>query len=179
MYDDTDSYVRRRKQGNTGPKGVLADYAEAKERLRLKNEYEAALAEEKMRKASVRVRSATEEKEAEKLEEEEDLLDELDSDDDFMMEFKAKRLAEIQQQLHKSTQATFGFVNLLICSYLRTCNADQYLDAIDEDHGAVVVVHLDQSVGLTSDPSTCLLVARLMMPSASWPRNIPLCCSCE
>lgn len=112
VYDDTDSYVRRRKQGNTGPKGVLADYAEAKERLRLKNEYEAALAEEKMRKASVRVRSATEEKEAEKLEEEEDLLDELDSDDDFMMEFKAKRLAEIQQQLHKSTKATFGFVNL-------------------------------------------------------------------
>jgi len=138
VYDPTDAYVpRQRRQGNTGPKGVLADYAEAKERLRVQREYEENLSREKLSEQSMRVRTVLQDERAEKLEAEEELLNELDSDDAFMMQYKAKRAAEIQETLHKSQKSTFG--------YLRSVNADQYLEAIDGPHGAFVVLHLDQS----------------------------------
>jgi len=124
-----------RPYGNTGPKGVLADYAEAKERARIriakKNEETWNMLEQK----TITLRDTKQEKDEEEEEEE-----------DFFEDYKEKRLRELKALQHKqqgnhnsnenrSERPTFG--------YLRTTSVKEFVGDIEKENSNVfVVVHL-------------------------------------
>jgi hypothetical protein len=99
---------RMRKQGNTGPKGVLADYADHMEDERLKREMAQLKTEWMMKKISITTLTAREQEELRQreLEQERKLEDERegdanrkekeddfedDEDDEFFVAYKSKR----------------------------------------------------------------------------------------
>jgi len=106
-----------RGAGNTGPKGVLADYAEAKEQLRQRREAEKAEAWRKIERMAITVKNDEGEEEME--------------EDEFLRQYRQKRLSEMQQ----AHRPTFGF--------LRSIDSSEYIDALEKEHREVfVVVHL-------------------------------------
>jgi len=114
-----------RNAGNTGPKGVLADYAEAKEQLRVKTQAEKAAAWRQMEKMAITVNNNNNNNNNNNQEEEED------DDDEFLRQYRQKRMLEMQQ----SAKPTFGF--------LRSIDSSEYIDALENEHKEVfVVVHL-------------------------------------
>eukprot|EP01112_Ceratiomyxa_fruticulosa_P008939 TRINITY_DN2324_c0_g1_i1.p1 TRINITY_DN2324_c0_g1~~TRINITY_DN2324_c0_g1_i1.p1 ORF type:complete len:313 (-),score=81.92 TRINITY_DN2324_c0_g1_i1:66-1004(-) len=123
----------KRNTGNTGVKGVLADYAEAKERLREQQAIEKQLIQKMLESKAITISNQTEKKTEE---------DELDDDDEkFLKEYEEKRLAELRSQYanmaHHNITPTFGF--------LRQISQQEYLDVIDNERSDIfVVVHLYQ-----------------------------------
>jgi len=114
-----------RKAGNTGVKGVLADYAEAKENLRLKNQMDKAETMRKIEKMAITVGNNN------NINNNNNLEDEDEDEDEFMRMYRQKRLAELQQV----QRPTFG--------YLRAIDSSEYVDAVEnENKDAFVVVHL-------------------------------------
>eukprot|EP00026_Physarum_polycephalum_P013043 Phypoly_transcript_13404.p1 GENE.Phypoly_transcript_13404~~Phypoly_transcript_13404.p1 ORF type:complete len:301 (+),score=70.42 Phypoly_transcript_13404:45-905(+) len=112
-----------RNAGNTGVKGVLADYAEAKENLRLKNQMDKAEAMRKIEKMAITVGNSNSNNN--------NNVDEDEDDEEFMKMYRQKRLAEMQQ----ASRPTFG--------YLRAIDSSEYVDAIEKEAKDVfVVVHL-------------------------------------
>lgn len=139
-----------RKKGNTGPKGVLMDYAEHVENERLEREVAQLKNEYLIKKMTITTMTAREQEKLKKLEEQEKLEredlekqrsdeeedgDELDDDDEFFAQYKAKRITEIQS----TRNPTFG--------YLQQITQDEYVDAIDNTNPQThVVIHLYQPV---------------------------------
>jgi hypothetical protein len=120
-----------RPKGNTGVKGVLADYAEAKERARIRHERN----QEKIMKETHNIIVAPQVENA-SLDDEEFITDEI------MEQFKQQRITELQQQQKQNskTQArkTFGFFSEI--------TQGEYVDAIDSEAADIfVLVHLYSS----------------------------------
>ncbi|XP_033746488.1 phosducin-like protein [Pecten maximus] len=117
---------------NTGPKGVINDWREFK---RLENERREAQEKEKlamMKKLSMTCRShLDDEKEKQK---DEELLQELEElEDDFLKEYRMKRLEEMRKALQNVPK--FGKVVDL--------NSDSFVEAIDKELPQVtVIIHL-------------------------------------
>jgi len=122
-----------RRTGNTGVKGVLADYAEAKEKFREKQAIEKQVLQKMFESQCITVNNQPEKNEE----------DELDEDDLFLKEYHERRLAELKNQNvstteHHSLTPTFGF--------LRQISRDEYLDVIDNERNDIfVVIHLYQT----------------------------------
>ncbi|XP_060063817.1 phosducin-like protein [Ylistrum balloti] len=117
---------------NTGPKGVINDWREFK---RLESERRETQEKEKlalMKKLSMTCRShLDDEKEKQK---DEELLQELEElDDDFLKEYRMKRLEEMRKALQNVPK--FGQVLAL--------NSDSFVEAIDKELPQVtVIIHL-------------------------------------
>eukprot|EP01111_Echinosteliopsis_oligospora_P013050 TRINITY_DN4578_c0_g1_i1.p1 TRINITY_DN4578_c0_g1~~TRINITY_DN4578_c0_g1_i1.p1 ORF type:complete len:293 (-),score=85.26 TRINITY_DN4578_c0_g1_i1:70-948(-) len=115
-----------RRGGNTGVKGVLADYADAKRQMQVKREEERIQAEERLKNLAITVKS---EKKIEEEDEEED-------DDEFMREYRLKRMRELVNL--QSQRPTFGF--------LKSIDSSEYIDTLDKEHKDVfVLLHLYQN----------------------------------
>ena len=156
-----------RKQGNTGPKGVLADYAEHVEKERMRREVEQLKTEWQMKKMAITALTSREEEELKKKELQEQLEEENakendekeieeeedDDDDEFFMKYKAKRymmlftsffnffsqITNRMAEIQSSQNPTFGF--------LRQITQKEYVDEIDNELSNVfVVIHLYQPV---------------------------------
>jgi len=118
-----------RNAGNTGPKGVLADYAEAKEQLRQRREAEKAEAWRKIEKMAITVNNNNNNNNINSNNNNNN--DEDEEDDEFIRQYRQKRLLEMQH----GAKPTFGF--------LRAIDSSEYIDALEKEHKEVfVVVHL-------------------------------------
>ena len=83
--------VVRRGGGNTGPKGVLADYADAKRQERDIREMDKRAAMEMIEKMAFTVNNKADHKKPEKVDYEDE------EDDEFMKEYRRKRIEEMKQ----------------------------------------------------------------------------------
>jgi len=118
--------VIRRGGGNTGAKGVLADYADAKRQERDNRERDKRATMEMIERMAFTVNNRVDHKP----QEQKDYEDE-DDEDEFMKEYRRKRIEEMQQ----AQRPTFG--------YLRAIDSAEYVDAIDgEKKDVFVVIHL-------------------------------------
>jgi hypothetical protein len=123
---------------NTGVKGVLADYAEAKERARLRRQANAEAHRLQMKEKALTVKPSS--RRLEDDEERDDSDDdkkpkELDPDDpEFIRLYRERRM----QELIASQRKTFG--------YYKSISASQFTEEIDCEvgSGAFVVIHLHQ-----------------------------------
>jgi len=127
-YPLSDAPSLRIRGGNTGPKSVLADYAENKEWLKLRNEVENLRNEWKLQKSIAPIQSTREEAEDQQCEE--DYIED-DQDEKFFEEYKRKRIEE----LYSMKSRTFGF--------LRKVDKTSLVDEIDkEDSQVYIVIHI-------------------------------------
>jgi len=130
-----------RETGNTGVKGVLADYAAHKEIQRIEAELKNWKLDYMLKKkltvtskedGKKEVEDTEEDKEKSRDKEEEDLISLEEEDDQFFQEYRQKRMMEL-----KSQNPTFG--------YVKKISRSEYLDAIEKEKPNVfVVVHLYQ-----------------------------------
>jgi len=150
-----------RQTGNTGPKGVLADYREAQERARMRMKIEAENTWAMLEKNSLTLRSLSsdseqqqqhqqhqqqQQKQHQKQHIDDDDYDD-DDDDEFVREYHRMRLQELERERAEQqkkdnqpkSQQQKKFGNLLEVS------RNEYVDAIDnEAEGVFIVVHLYQ-----------------------------------
>ena len=138
-----------KRQGNTGVKGVLADYAARKETFRVESEIAQwkkswELKQQAMRRKNVNREIGTQhEEKLEDLDEDEQFMD----DDEFFEEYKKKRMQQIQNaqmfdiitSRFTACRSTFGFVQPL--------SQAGFVGCIDNEKSDVfVVIHLYQDV---------------------------------
>jgi len=118
----------RRNKGNTGPKGVLADYAEAKSKMEARWKREAEETRAKIQGMCFTVKPYSEEEEKEL----ENTLFDPDLDDEaFHKAYREKRI----KQLQADSRPTFGFLNGI--------DVDSFLDIVDKVPSDIfVVIHM-------------------------------------
>jgi len=122
-----------RSKGNTGVKGVLADYASQQELNRIENELRSLKTSWKLKQTALSgtIQNSVAEKQENEGTTSDD--DQFLEDDTFIQEYRQKRMIELQQ----SQLPCFGFVQG-ICR-------DQFVDCIDnESPSTFVVIHLYQ-----------------------------------
>jgi len=125
-YESSTQYVNTfREKHNTGPKGVIADYNEWRERVILENREKAARQFAELEKKALRSKYEKVEKPTE---EEEDDLD--DSDDDFFANWRRKQAEQLINSI-----PVFG--------ELREISVNEFVSSVDNEHAQVpVVIHL-------------------------------------
>ncbi|GFO01927.1 phosducin-like protein [Plakobranchus ocellatus] len=133
---------------NTGPKGVIKDWREFK-RLETEKRYEQELEKAQLaKKLTLTCRShLNDEKEKE---EDDKLLQELeDLEDEFLKEYRLKRIEEMRHAL--AEMPSFG--------KLISLNAGNFLEEVDgATYGITVIVHIyDQSVAACEAMNGCLM----------------------
>eukprot|EP00005_Dracoamoeba_jomungandri_P004571 CAMPEP_0174256988 /NCGR_PEP_ID=MMETSP0439-20130205/6173_1 /TAXON_ID=0 /ORGANISM="Stereomyxa ramosa, Strain Chinc5" /LENGTH=327 /DNA_ID=CAMNT_0015339865 /DNA_START=51 /DNA_END=1034 /DNA_ORIENTATION=- len=126
-----------RSYGNTGPKGVLADYAEAKVKGRLRREAEALAFQLKMQDKAV----SYNDKPSLQKQDKNTSSDEDWEDDDFMEEYKAKRLAELKAKGQIVVPAVVAPRTFGVMKKIARFDFPTEIDA-ELDSGCFVVIHL-------------------------------------
>ena len=132
-----------RSRGNTGVKGVIADYNEAKNEEQLRKAEERLENMQRLQRAtqpSIRPRDAPiNEMSINKYGSNDD--DEDDDDDDFLRQFRMQRIEQLQQE--SNALPTFGTLSSL--------SPEDYVDQVDNmDPRVYVVVHLFEASIATS-----------------------------
>ncbi|KAL9189542.1 hypothetical protein ACHAXT_009217 [Thalassiosira profunda] len=127
-----DANPQLRAKGNTGVKGVLADYREAQLDAKLQREEEQLERMEALQRATrpaVSNRVATNDEKGRNVKEESGLDD---SDDEFLQKFRRQRLAEMKSA---PSLPSFGTLDLL--------SPEEYVELVDSiDPRVFLVVHL-------------------------------------
>ena len=140
-------------RSNTGPKGVISDYMDTKQKMQILQQMKIAEEWEKVDNGMVAAtlqeqkemeRKALERKEAsfeqeKKRNDEEDDHDDDEDDDEFMKSYREKRLQELKEEhkeaMKKSMMPTFGT--------LQTIAAERLSDCVEKEHPETfVIVHL-------------------------------------
>jgi len=122
---------------------VLADYAEAKEKTRLRREARAEALYLQMKDRTITIKPTSQKSDSEEEDEDGDdrRQDELDPDsDEFIKLYRERRLKELQD----SQRPSFG--------YLKDITAWEFADEIDNeiDSSVFVIIHLYQDVLFSS-----------------------------
>jgi Phosducin len=138
---------RQRQAGNTGPKGVIADFRQAEAAARVSEARKQALVLRRLKQMCITVAdqgpASAEGAAAEEESEDSDDLDALErellgeveesavADDDFLKQYRKKRMQELQA----ASVSTFG--------WLHTVTAEQFVPSLDcEPPSVTVIVHL-------------------------------------
>eukprot|EP01098_Paradermamoeba_levis_P007929 TRINITY_DN3304_c0_g7_i1.p1 TRINITY_DN3304_c0_g7~~TRINITY_DN3304_c0_g7_i1.p1 ORF type:complete len:289 (-),score=93.22 TRINITY_DN3304_c0_g7_i1:133-999(-) len=139
-----------RNKGNTGPKGVLADYAEAKENLKKRMQRESEKFWRDLEKTGIKTKREQERdnklyQQQKQLEDEftEEDLEDLVKGDEFFKKYMEQRRGEIYQTIQELKQDQNSYSVLPTFGFLRQIQVDEYLDEVDgEDSSVVVIIHL-------------------------------------
>lgn len=133
---------------NTGPKGVIKDWQRFKQLETEKREEAERERLDLIKKLSITARTAEEDEKAKQGEEFDRELEEL-MNDDFLLEFQKKRMAEMLAL--SGRLPTFG-------TLINLSTADQLLDAIDNEQKAVtIILHIyDERVSACKVLNNCL-----------------------
>ena len=124
-----------REYGNTGPKGVLNDYADAKERLRQRTEEKKRRLWRMAEHNTFATTTVREDDEEEQQQQREKAAQEVDGEDDELARLRAKRLAELKKAAdeRKSARGVGGspFVERLgTYDYRRVVQQEAYADQL-------------------------------------------------
>jgi hypothetical protein len=130
-----------RKEGNTGVKGVINDYKDAKERMVIQDQIDRLKALAFLDRQMPTIKSVNEEEEEKQLD-----IDELD-DDEFWRKYREERMNELKHDTQKPTQpqrvmerggGRFGA--------LLTVTQDSFVEFVEKENPSVVIViHLYQT----------------------------------
>jgi len=126
-----------RQKGNTGVKGVLADYASRQELLQMEAELKNLKTNWKLRNLALSNSGQTHQLhnviQYKKIDPEEEDDEKFLEDDEFLEEYRRKRLEELKN----AQNSTFGF--------LHSIKQEEFVDCIDKEKAnTVIIIHLYQ-----------------------------------
>eukprot|EP01120_Amphizonella_sp_Union-15-10_P008584 TRINITY_DN3110_c0_g1_i1.p1 TRINITY_DN3110_c0_g1~~TRINITY_DN3110_c0_g1_i1.p1 ORF type:complete len:163 (+),score=52.07 TRINITY_DN3110_c0_g1_i1:58-489(+) len=121
---------------NTGPKGVIADYKEAKEKMIKRLEQERQQKLQIIEQSTFQVKTLKDEEEEKKNQMEDE------DDEDFLKKYRQQKMEEFRKQKAQVTQKS----NPMFGRLIQLSRADFVSFVEQENHDVLIIIHLHENV---------------------------------